>query len=127
MGKKKNKHLEHYYRDHGQWRPIYVKVLESEAFLSLSFKARCLLMLLQQHEYPNRNGQLGMSEKRAAKLLRCAPNTASKAFEELIDRGFIIRSFDGDYTRGMASEWIITYLPYQGREPTNEWEEWPKK
>ena len=106
---------------------MYHGVWDSDAYRSLSSKARCLLLEIQRAEFPNRNGAVGMSERRAAYLLGCAENTASKAFEELIDRKFIERSFEGDYTNGLASEWIITYLPYRGNEPTDCWKYYKKK
>ena len=118
---KKTQQYQHYYHGRGGYVPFYYEIMDSTAYKSLSPKSRCLLMELQRREFPNKNGFVGMSEKRAADILDCAENTASKAFEELINRGFIIRNFDGDYTRGLASEWIITYLQYQGREPTHDW------
>lgn len=128
MASKSNKkHLQHYYK-RGQSFPIYYDVWDSKAFRNLTPKARCLLFELQKAEFPNRNGFVGMSEKRAAKLLGCVENTASKAFEELQEQGFIELCLDGDYTQGKASEWRITYIQHQGREPTNEWKmEDPKK
>lgn len=124
MKKHKNQALQHYYKAYGRFTPIYHHILKSPAFRALTPKARCLLLELQYREFPNRNGRIGFSENDAAKSLGCAPNTASKAFQELIDKGFVERSFDGDYTRGLASEWILTYLPYKGREPTNDWRNW---
>lgn len=106
---------------------MYHHILDSEAYRSLTPKARCLLLELQYIEFPNRNGCVGLSEKRAAAFLNVAENTASKAFEELIDRGFIERSYEGDYSIGKASEWRITYLKCNSREPTNEWLYWEPK
>lgn len=125
MGKKNNKDLAHYYT-RGKFTPCYHDVMNSSAYRSLSFKARCLLLEMQKIEFPNRNGSIGLSEIAAAKLLGCAPNTASVAFDELLDRGFIERCFDGDYSRGIAAEYRITYLPYYGREPTDEWKKYKK-
>ncbi len=127
MAKRKNRAIEHYYKK-GKYTPMYHDVLGSLAYRSLSPKARCLLLELQRLEFPNRNGMIGLSEKNAAKLLGVSPNTASNAFDELQNRGFVERSFEGDYTIGNASEWRITYLPCKGREATDEWKNWePEK
>lgn len=127
MVTKKNKHLEHYYKGK-KFVPFYKDVLKSDAFRELSCKSRSLLFDLQDIEFPNRNGHVGLSEKAAAELLGCSENTASKAFEELQEQGFLERSFEGDYTQGKASEWRITYIMCKGREATNEWKETdPKK
>lgn len=103
MGKKKNKPIQHYYKM-GKFTPLYHDVWDSDAYRSLSPKAKCLLSEIQRAEFPNRNGKVGMSEKVASRLLNCAENTASKAFEELLDRKLIERCYGGDYTIGLASE-----------------------
>jgi len=105
----------------GKFIAIYEEILDSTAYKALSHTARALLIELYRMEFPNRNGMIGLSEISAGKKLSCASNTASKAFEDLIDKGFIERMFDGDYTRGKASEWRLTFLPYRGMEPTDEW------
>tara|TARA_B100001989_G_C24541715_1_gene467986 strand:- start:755 stop:1162 length:408 start_codon:yes stop_codon:yes gene_type:complete len=126
--RKKKKEVSHYYKRGVCSTPIYHDVWDSPAFRVLSLKARCLLLELQKLEFPNRNGRIGLSETNAAKLLGCSANTASVAFEELLEVGFIQRSFDGDYSIGRASEWAITYLPVNGREATHDWKNYaPKK
>lgn len=127
MARSRKKKYDHYRRNSG-YISFYYDVWDSDAFQSLTPKARCLLLELQRKEYPNRNGEIGMSEKNAAKLLGCSENTASDAFNELQQQGLIERCYYGDYTQGKASEWRITFLQCRGREPTNEWKESdPKK
>lgn len=121
MVKKKRTDLEHYYKGRGGYIPVYLSVLNSKEFKALSHKAQILLLRMQHIEFPNRNGHIGLSESNAAKLLMCAKETASKALDELQKTGFIERCYNGDFTRGMASEWRITYLNYKGREPTHDW------
>ncbi|MCI5060187.1 MAG: hypothetical protein MRY79_03845 [Alphaproteobacteria bacterium] len=127
MAKNKKLALGHYYK-HGKFVPLYHRVMDSDAYQALTFKSRCLLIELQRLEFPNRNGRIGLSETKAADILGCSPNTASAAFQELIEKEFIIRSYEGDYTRGKASEWEITYLPCKGREPLDLWRDYkPEK
>jgi hypothetical protein len=121
MGRKKNKSLEHYYKKRGRFFPLFHDIFLSSAYRDLTPKARCLLHELQFVEFPNRNGRIGMSETKAAALLGVVPNTASKAFEELMGKGFIERMFDGDHTKGLAAEWRLTFLPYDGKEPSDDW------
>ncbi len=121
-----NKNIEHYYK-RGKSVPAYHDIMDSEAYRSLSAKSRCLLLELQRIEFPNRNGRIGLTVQKAASLLRVVEDTASAAFNELIDRGFIERSLDANYLRGISREWRVTFLPCNGRPPTNEWKSYKKR
>ena len=110
----------------GGFVPVYYDLMDSPAYKSLSPKARCLMLELHRLEYPNRNGHIVMSEQQAAIALGCAKNTASKAFEELIDRRFIKKSQEGNWYLKKATEWTLTFLKVNGREPTDDWKDWKK-
>jgi hypothetical protein len=100
-------------------------VFESLAYRSLSLKARCLLDEFQNLYRPNRNGRIVLPIEIAAERLGVAENTVRRAFDELQNKGFIIRTMDGDWSKGRAREWRLTYEPCNnGREPTDEWRLW---
>jgi hypothetical protein len=115
------------YRIKGGYVSFPLAVLKSDAYLSLTSKSRALLVYIQSLEFPERNGRIGLSEANASKHLDCSPNTASKAFDELINRGLIVCYNEGCHLSGMAREWCITYLPVNGREPTDDWKEYRPK
>ena len=121
---RKDKFRKHY--RYGRFVQAFYEIWQSDARRDLTTKARCLIVELQLLEFPKKNGQIGLSEVKAAELLGCSPNTASKAFQELIDHGFIERCYDGDYTKGKASEWRITFLRCGNREATNDWKYWKR-
>lgn len=64
------------------------------------------------------------SVKRAKDALGVSKPTAIKAFDELSNKGFIDLVNQHEWLNGRAREWRLTYLPYKGREPTDEWEDW---
>ena len=120
----KNAQFKKGYKVSGRYIPLRHDIFYSKAYRSLSCRAKCLLTELHFLEYPNRNGRIGLTEKRAAQSLSCTENTVRKAFVELVSAGFVERMLDGDYKQGMASEYRLTYLHFDGKEPTDEWMYW---
>ncbi len=102
---------------------IQKRLLASPAYVSLPAQAKALIPLLQQHWRNDKPVDYGLRE--AAKLIPCSMRTATKTFNKLQDAGFIecvgmslFNSRDGSKAR----EWRLTWMPYNGRAPTNEWE-----
>lgn len=65
--------------------------------------------------------------REALKKIPCAFGTARKAFKELQDRGFIElvdHSIFSSRVESKTRTWRLTWLPYDSKEPTNEWEKW---
>lgn len=83
--------------------------------------ARCILDELQNLHRPGRNGRIVLSVETAMTALNKSYNTVKSAFWELEGIGFIERMYEGDYTKGKAREWRLTYESCQGREPTDDW------
>lgn len=97
--------------------------LESERYLSLSSQAKVLITLMQIHW---RNDQpVGYGIREAVKKIPCAKGTAQKAFKELEKKGFIVKIDESLFNSRFMSKsrtWRLTWLPYHGKAPTNDWE-----
>ena len=104
-------------------------VLQGAAYKSLKTVSRALLVELHALFYGTNNGQLFLSVREAAKRLNVAPNTAVKAFAELVDRGFIRVAQKGSYTlkQRHATQWILTEHGYAGNLPTKDFVRWAHK
>ncbi|MEZ5919209.1 MAG: hypothetical protein R3D66_04685 [Alphaproteobacteria bacterium] len=87
----------------------------------MSVNARCILDELQDRYFGNNNGRICLTVEDAAEEIGRSYNTAKTAFWELEEKGFIERMLEGDYRKGKAREWRLTYEQYQGREPTDDW------
>ena len=102
---------------------IQRRLLTSGASLSLSLHARCLLPLLQVHW---RNDKaVDFSTREAAELLSCDRSVAMRAISELQNAGFIRlaeESIFNSRTGSRPRSWVLTWLPFMDRAPSNCWE-----
>ena len=74
------------------------------------------------------NGQLSLSFRDAADLLGLSKSTVARAFEELIEKGFIKKRKAGQWYGRKAAEYIVTDQKYDGHAATRDWQKWrPKK
>ena len=88
--------------------------------------ARCLEMELKELYNGSNNGELYLSVREAAKRLGIANNTASNAFKELEEKGFIIPKQKGHFklkTRH-ATSWILTEFECGGQAATKNFMRW---
>lgn len=90
---------------------LYDYMLTSEAYLSLSCPARAVLIELARIYDGMNNGRLALSVRVAATRCRIAQGTATRAFRELVERGFIECVKEGafGYKLRHAAEWRITW------------------
>jgi len=98
-------------------------MFESPAHFGLSLSARCLLLLLQCHWRNEKPVDYGIRE--AAEKLGVDRRIAMRAFKELQTAGFIRladESLFNSRTGSKARSWVLTWLPYRDRPPTNDWE-----
>ena len=105
---------------------LYWWLLECEAWKSLKLCARALLVELYKLHNGTNNGELFLSIRDAARILRVAPNTAGKAFHELENKGFIRAHQRGSFkwkTRH-ATTWILTEYDYANQTRTREFMSW---
>jgi len=112
------------YKRPGGYLRKWEEVVKSPAYRDLKPPARCLLEELQRICW-GRNGQIGMSTKRASELINVSEPTASKAFYDLVAHGFIVLTKGHLWQERQAREWRITCEPSgNNREPTDEWQNW---
>ena len=98
---------------------------ESYSYESMPPTAKVLMDLLQMQWRNDRPVAYGVRE--AGQKIGCKPETAGKAFKALQDRGFIVcetESLFNSRTGSKAREWRLTWMPFQNRNPTHDWEKW---
>ena len=101
------------------------QVLRSDAYKNLSTNARALMFELQDVWRPHESN-IHYSVRRATEALGIANSSAGSAFSELANHKFIKCVDEADWFNGKARVWRLTWMPNNGREPTNEWKEWSK-
>jgi hypothetical protein len=101
-------------------------LIKGKAYKALKPTSRALFVEILFFYNGTNNGEVHMSVRKAATLLSCAPNTANKALNDLIDKGFIILRKKGsfDYKIRHATEWIITMHQYNNKLATKEFMRW---
>jgi DNA-binding transcriptional MocR family regulator len=74
------------------------------------------------------NGRLTLSYAEAAETLGMGKATVQRAYDELVDHGFLALEQEGNWYQRRAHEWRLTTKPMQapkGRQsPTNDWHRW---
>jgi len=92
---------------------LYHFELECPAYRHLSVYGRALLIEFRLLYNAHNNGKIIMSVRQAAKALNCCKDTASKALQELQDKGWIREQVKGFFspTVKKATEWRITNQP----------------
>ncbi|MEQ8315109.1 MAG: hypothetical protein RL839_06570 [Gammaproteobacteria bacterium] len=97
--------------------------LESQQYLGLSAQAKVLITLMQVHWRPHEPVGYGIRE--AMKRIPCAKGTAQRAFKELEEKGFIVKVDESLFNSRFMSKsrtWRLTWMPYNFKPPTNNWE-----
>lgn len=98
---------------------------ERPVYETMPATAKVLMDLLQMHWRDDK--PVGYGVREAAQKIGCTPNTASKAFKTLQERGFIVcvdESFFNSKTGSKARDWRLTWMPFLDRKPTHDWEKW---
>lgn len=100
-------------------------MFESCAYESMPPTAKVLMTLLQLQWRNDKAVAYGVRE--AGKKIGCKPETAGKAFKVLEVRGFIVRETESLFNSkngSKAREWRLTWMPFEYRNPTHDWEKW---
>jgi len=99
-------------------------LVDSPQFLALSPQAKTLMTPLMHRRWrPDEPVAFGCRE--AEEKIPCSRKLAMRAFRELQDAGFIVmvdESFFDSRTNSKSRTWRLTWLPFRGRKPTNDWE-----
>ena len=111
---------------------LYHYVLKSAAWQSLSANARCIYieMATRYAGDGSNNGRLSYAVREAVASLRVSKATASRAMLELQQRGFIVSTSKGAFSRKTrhATEWRLTEFPCDVTHalPTKDFMRWPE-
>lgn len=101
------------------------RMLSSSAYKSLTSHQKVLILLLQE-QWRN-DKAVAYSVREAAAKIPCKPNTACKAFGALVECGFIVCTELSEFnsrTGSKAREWRLTWMPFDSKPPSNDWEKW---
>jgi len=102
-----------------------LRLIKSPIYQNLIPQAKVLMTEMQVHWRNDRLVDYGIRE--AAEKIPCSEKTASKAFNQLQERGFITcmeQSFFSSRTQSKSRGWRIEWLPFNDRPPANTWENW---
>ena len=119
--------------DEGQYVPLLYAQLKSDAWRSLSGAAVKLWLELHTRYNGSNNGNLHLSMNEAAQILGLGKATVKRAYNELVDKGFLALEVPGNWYSRKAHEWRLTTKPTQTprgkRLATMDWRSWkpPKK
>ena len=117
---KKNRHKFEVQRPNG-FMQFHREIYDSEAYRSLSFIERAVLLHLMYHYIPDYREDIFMSNRRLAKEIGINKDTAGRALKRLGKVGLIEMVDESDWYRGLARSYRLTFMTYRGRQPTDQW------
>jgi len=111
------------------FNPAFKKSWDSKVWKKVSTHARLVYIALASRYRPKlqNNGRLYLSARSGAKELGFGKNTVARGFRELSFYRLIAQTNPGCLSvdgRGKAPSWRLTELPYMGKPPTYDFEEW---
>lgn len=92
----------------GRFVPIPHAMLQSTAWRSLSGPAVKVYIELHSRYNGRNNGDLSLSYREASNLLNISKSSVQRAFDELREKGFIIRTSEGAWYGRRAATWATT-------------------
>jgi hypothetical protein len=102
-------------------------MMDTPAWIDLTGPAVKLHLHLIRLSLGQDNGSMYCSERGAAKAIGVSRNTASRAFVELVEHGFLAEVDKGYFKikTKTATTWRLTHLPIAGRSaPTHDYKNW---
>ena len=110
----------------GHFALLPCAMLKSAAWRALGGNSvRVLLELMTRHIGPDNNGDLFLSLEEAADRLHIGKATALRAYRDLEEKGFLVKTSPGTFRKGDAATWRLTFKPAKGRVgTTDEWRRW---
>lgn len=107
--------------DPTQYLRLNYRMLESPQFRSLGGNdIRVLLEIAIRHHGYN-NGRISAGLVDLANTLKMSKSTVQRSLEKLQRMKFIKMRKRGRFHGRIASEWEVTFLEAEGRNPSNEW------
>jgi DNA-binding transcriptional MocR family regulator len=101
--------------------------MKTPAFRDLSATAQALYLHIKFKFNGYNNGEINLSHREAAELLNLSKNTVGRYFDELQDKGFIVRrrkGYLGVEGKGKSSSWELTEEPLNGRPALRTYLNW---
>ncbi|MCH9051144.1 MAG: hypothetical protein IIA72_08670 [Proteobacteria bacterium] len=99
-------------------------MVTSLAWRSLSGPAVKWYVELRDRFNGANNGDLHLSCGVAAKLLHMSTSTAWRVQGELVEKGLILRTKDGNWYLKKAATWALTDRAWRGNLPTHAYKHW---
>jgi hypothetical protein len=101
-------------------------LLGSTAWQSLGCEARSLYIELKRLFMGANNGNLYLSLRTAAEALGVGKSTVSRAFNQLVDRGFVRSKAVGSFNwkQGTATKWVLTEYDLGEQTATKDFMRW---
>ena len=102
----------------------------SAAWLALKPAPRALYLELKQIFNGGNNGQIFLSQRDAVERLNVGRDTVGRYFNELVEKGFIIKTRGhclGPSGIGQAATYALTELSLHGKPATKEFMAWEKQ
>ena len=112
----------------GQFVKLLYILTASPAWRSLSGSAVKVYIELHSRYNGRNNGDLSLSYSEAARLLKLGKTTVKRAFDELTEKGLILKMREGHWYGRRAATWAVTdsVIDIPKASPaTNAWKEWP--
>ena len=100
--------------------------LKTAAWRATGPAARAVYVELAQRYNGVNNGEISMSVREAADLVHIAKDTASKAFHELEDKGFVKRHVCGSFNWKVqqATTWVLTEFALGEKAASKDFAGW---
>lgn len=84
-------------------------LLDSPAYLDLSPNARALYTQLARRYNGSNNGSIGLGAREAGRVCKISKDSAARAFDDLIEHGFIAVAQDASFDqKRLSREWLLT-------------------
>ncbi len=98
-------------------------LMDSPAWLSLGPVAIGVYTMVIRRFNGHNNGDIPLSCREVSERLKVSKDTASRAFDELMDKGFLRIGEDSSFDRKTkkSRRWVLTHEPFKSTSPTNEW------
>lgn len=101
-------------------------MVKSPAYRRLSPTARAIWIEILCRYNGQNNGDIPLSCREVGQLVGVSKNTASKAFQELLDKGFVRIGQDSSFTlkTRLSRRWALTHESVGNRPATSDWRAW---
>ena len=110
----------------GQFMNLPYFQVQHPAWRALSGNTTKVFIELRSRFNGRNNGKLRVSLDEGARLLGISKSTVQRALKELEDKGFIVKTKQGQWYGRMATEWRITDQSCNGHLATKDWQKWVK-